>query len=441
MGWHKTILVLSLFTAIIFLPVSMSLCHAALAIYILAWMREGQWRQKAELLKSHPLVWGFLVFLALHVIGISHSEDIANGWFNVQKKLFFFLLPAIFATTLSLDKKAIQLLFKGFIFTCVVTTLFCLAVGFYHYQTLQMQNNFDISTLSLYQHLNPDANLLWMFFSYIELASGIGMHPTYLAMYVVFSVLLLIHLYTESFRTYQPLKKTGIILLFFYLEIIIVLLSSRILILTFTVITLSSLIFILRSIQVGPIFQTISVAVVLAPILLMVLVNPVARYRNLQEPATRETYLPSDAGIYSYSTGIRKSLWVLSLRVIMESNPVFGAGTGDVKGVIKKMCERSGEDNIIHSYDPHNQFLYTQIGLGILGIAALLICLYLPLWVAFRQKNYFYLGFILLFTLVATTESVLESQKGIVFFAIFNSILVFPYGNLSMNSLKKLAYG
>ncbi len=441
MGWNKTILIISLFAVVIFLPISMSLCHVSLAIYMLAWIREGQWRQKAELLKSHPLVWGFLLFLLLHVIGISYSEDIANGWFNVEKKFFFFLLPVVFATTLSFDKKMIQLLFKGFIFTCVVTTLLCLVMAFYHYQTSQPPNNFDNVTLSLYQKLNPDANLLWMFFSYIELASGIGMHPTYLAMYVVFSVLLLIHLTIESFSTYPPIKKTVIILLFFYLEIIVVLLSSRILILAFTIITLSSLIFILQSIRMRPVFQTISVLAVVAPILLMVLINPVARYRNLQEPTRSETYLPSEAGVYSYSTGIRKSLWILGLRAIMESNPMVGAGTGDVKGVVEKMSERSNEDNIIHSYDPHNQFLYTQIGLGLLGLTTLLTCLYFPLGAAFRQKNYFYLGFILLFTLVATTESVLESQKGILFFAIFNSILVFPYSKLFVTSSKKLAYG
>lgn len=441
MGWQKTILVTSLAIAILTLPVSMSLCHGALVIYMIAWGCEGRWREKAELLRGHPFIWVFVVFLLLHVIGISYSEDIANGWFNVEKKLFFFLLPAIFATTLSLDKKTIQLAFKAFIFTCVVTTLYCLAAAFYQTQTSQTQNNFDHVTLSLYQQLNPEANFSWMFFSYIELASRIGMHPTYLALYLVFSVLLLIHLFAESFISFRPVKKVGIILLFFYLEIIIVLLSSRIIILAFAIITITGLIYILGFLKVKPVLQTVIVTMVLGPILFILLFNPVTRYRNIQEPAAEETYLPSEDGIYSYSTGIRKSLWMLGLSVIRESNPVIGVGTGDVKVAMKEMSQRSGLNNILHSYDPHNQFLYTQIGLGIVGLMMLLICLYFPIWTALRHKNYFYLGFMLIFTLVSATESVLESQKGIVFFAIFNSMLVFPYSKLSMTSLKKLAYG
>ena len=83
----------------------------------------------------------------------------------------------------------------------------------------------------------------------------------------------------------------------------------------------------------------------------------------------------------------------------------------------------------------------TQIALGFVGLMVLLIFFYLPAWEAYRFKDFFYLGFISLFTLVCTTESAMESQKGVVFFAIFNSLLVFQYAKLKIGSFKRIAYG
>ena len=441
MVWSKNILTLSLLAAILCLPVSVMLCHLALGGYLIAWIGEGRWNQKWEIARHQPLIWGFLSFFALHLMGISYSEDVANGWFNVEKKLTFFLLPALMATTLSLDKKAVQFLFKGFIMTCVVTTLVCLWGAYGNYQNQTDQINFDSASLTLFQQLNVDAKSPWIFFSYIGLASSVGMHPTFLSLYLVFSILLLIHLSADSFVSYSLLAKTGIVLLFIYLESIMVLLSSRTLIIGFTFILIAGFFHLFGAMHLRPITRMLVIAGSLAPLVLILIANPVGRYRTFQEPGIFETYQATSDGVYTYSTGIRKSLWKAGLQAIGQVNPLFGAGTGDVKQAVKEASNLSGDSNILQSYDPHNQFIYTQIGLGFTGLASLLMCFYFPGWFAYRAKNYFYLVFLLLFTMVCSTESALESQKGIVFFSIFNSLLVFQYFNPVTIPLKKPGYG
>ncbi len=441
MDWQKSILVFSLLLAVMSMPFSMPVCHIALILYVIAWMTEGRWHEKATIFMDTPLLWGYVAFMFAHLIGIIYSDDPSNGWFNVEKKLFLFLLPLAIATTFGLERKIVQLLLKGFILTCVIATLFCLAVAFMHYQNALHQTNFDGYSLSMYRQLNPGSHSIWMYLSYIELASGIGIHPTYLALYLVFSALLLLHFYSGSFKTYSSFKKAGIVLLFLYLEIMIALLSSRILVFSFLIVLIGSLLYVARINQVRPVYQAFFVLTATCMLFFIILLNPVSRYRNFQEPFMRETYLPATNGLYSYSTGIRKSLWWMGLNTIMDVNPLIGVGTGDVKESIRKMSARLGEQNIIHSDDPHNQFVYTQIGLGAIGLTLLLICLYVPAWIAYQQNNFFYLAFSMVFSLVCITESTLESQKGIVFFSVFNSLLVFQYAKLNMLSTKRLTYG
>src|SRR6185295_4091791 len=174
-----------------------------------------------------------------------------------------------------------------------------------------------------------------------------------------------------------------------YFEIIIVLLSSRIIILSLIIIIISAVVNQHEMKRMPAMRRMLMAATGIIPLLLILWINPISKYRSIQEPAVSETYSPSPDGVYEYSTGIRKSLWQLSIHSIQVENPVIGAGTGDVKIVMKKHGDETGSYNIIGSYDPHNQFLYTQLGLGIAGLIALGACFYFPAWLAFRQKNFF----------------------------------------------------
>jgi O-antigen ligase len=92
---------------------------------------------------------------------------------------------------------------------------------------------------------------------------------------------------------------------------------------------------------------------------------------------------------------------------------------------IKQVSDDYNITNSLESYDPHNQFLFTLIGSGILGLTALVALILCSLYFAFLQRDYLYAAFIFLFILICFTETALQLQKGIIFFAIFYSMLAF----------------
>ena len=73
----------------------------------------------------------------------------------------------------------------------------------------------------------------------------------------------------------------------------------------------------------------------------------------------------------------------------------------------------------------HNQFLQVGVNLGLVGLSLFILTLFFPLFVALRQKNQLYIVFILLFVFSCLTISLLNSQNGTLFYAFFNSLMVF----------------
>lgn len=424
---------ISLTTAIVFLPFSVILCHLGLGALLLCWTAEGNWLEKKNRLMANPVVWAYILLFLLHLVGVAYSEKASDGWFNIEKKISLLLVPVLLATLPAFRKATIRGFLLAFVAACVVGTIVCLAAGVFQ----PGQSNFDGATLSLYQRLNPTAAPFWLRFSYIELASGIGMHPTYFAMYLAFCAIILFHFYANSLDALTLLKRVALIALFLYLIVFIVMLSSRIVTLAMVMLCIAGFV----NLPKKPGYPRAVALLALIAMLTLLAVYPVPRYRSLQEPFMAESYRPGDNGVYEYSTGIRKSLWILGNLGVAEVNPVFGAGTGDVGRVLKKMSEQHKIFNSIATYDPHNEFIFIQIALGLSGLLCLIACLALPAWFAYRQRQFMYLSFLFLFVIVCLTESALESQKGMVFFTIFNSILVFHYNKLVPAASGKLVYG
>jgi hypothetical protein len=81
--------------------------------------------------------------------------------------------------------------------------------------------------------------------------------------------------------------------------------------------------------------------------------------------------------------------------------------------------------NVLHSHDPHNQFLYSLLGNGYPGLLLLILCVAVPAYFAWAMKDFLLLGFSFIFCLLCFTESALELQKGIAFYSLFFPLLYF----------------
>ncbi|HEX8060822.1 MAG TPA: O-antigen ligase family protein, partial [Cyclobacteriaceae bacterium] len=282
----------------------------------------------------------------------------------------------------------------GFVGACLIATFICLIGAIVTSRGDAPLWNFGPP--GPYLELHPDASNKWSYFTYLGLASGIGIHPTYFALYLLACLLIVI-------RTVE--KRWLMWLLVIYLLIFIMLLSSRIVVIA-TVAAFIAAVPKKKFLVAG-----------LVAMLSIILINPLALYRNAQE-YTRNNFSLPPAAMSDNPITIRMSLLWLSLHAIKETNPVIGTGTGDVEGTIGALQERYDVRNILNTSDPHNQYLHTYIALGAIGLVTLMVVFAAPLWVMFRQREFEVCAGLLAFMLVCTTESAMELQKGIVLFTL-----------------------
>jgi hypothetical protein len=382
--------------ALIFMPFSVQLCHLSLLLFIMTCLLEGNFREKGKLFIDNPLAWILPSFFLLHVAGLLYTGNIANGWANLDKKIAFVLAPAIIVTAHPFGKKDLERLAWVFVGGCVAATAICLINAFTTSSSGQPMWNFGPQ--QPYIELHPGASPLWTYFSYTGLASGIGIHPTYFALYLYVCMLVVMRLGGRM----APALIT-------YLVIFIVLLSSRIIVLV-TVFTIVGAI-------VGRKYWLVG-AGALAVIAFTLFLNPVAQYRNTQE-YTKQNFNWPPAAFSNNPISIRTSLWWLSLRAVQEVNPVVGEGTGDVNDTMVRLADKFDVHNVLNTSDPHNQYLHTFIALGAAGLVMLFAVFLVPLRMLFRQRELLACAGLISFMFVCMTESALELQKGILLFSLF----------------------
>ena len=404
------------------MPFSIQVCHWSYLVFVGCWLLEGNWNHRLALLKSNKLAFLFPLFFLVHVAGMFYTGNTASGWIQLEKKAAYFIIPLTLASTMRLSGATAQLLMKVFVAACVAGTLVCLGNASWMIMTGSPQQNFSQFTLNEFLRFNPDASMTWMNFSYATLSSGIGIHPTYFGLYLSLCLMILIYLSDRDHVTSAERRIAPY--LFCYLLVFIFFLSSRITIIAAAAISMTALVVVARHRKWS--FVLARQAFAVAAFALIVYSNPVSRYRGLQEPTAASTDKVAHA---TTSIDIRLSLLRLSHRAGPSVNPWIGAGTGSGVDVIRSAGAEHGITNVLDTYDPHNQFIYTFFELGSLGLLVLLAALFIPLYHAWKRRLYLYLGLALVFIAVCLTESALELQKGIVLFTFFGSLLLFHQTN------------
>jgi O-antigen ligase len=429
--WHRLTTTSALALSVAALPFSVALCHLGLIILCLNWIIEGKWKSKWEMLKKKPAVLLFVLFFVLHLIGLIYSEDKANGLFNVEKKMAFLFLPLVIATS-QIDSSQLTSLLKYFVFTVTVAAIICIIVAGYHslWPNSPPVSNFDSITSEELKSVNPEAISSWSYFSYQSLSSVIGMHPTYLSVYVLFSIAILFYFYVQEMNTTIFINRKYALILLFFLSFFLLSLSSRITIIGYFLLCFSAVIWFFNSKIAWLFFSGIIITIIL-----FIFINPVTHYRFIQE-FQRSNYSISSNVVYNQSTTIRLSLWWTGLHALKENNFIIGVGTGDTMEVMRNTGIKYGITNILNSHDPHNQFLYTALSLGVFGLTVLLACLLFPFFLKDPINNFLYIAFLGIVFLICLTESFFELQKGIVFFSIFNSLFVFHFESSKVQCLK-----
>tara|TARA_R110000744_G_C19371292_1_gene562662 strand:+ start:11840 stop:13057 length:1218 start_codon:yes stop_codon:yes gene_type:complete len=126
------------------------------------------------------------------------------------------------------------------------------------------------------------------------------------------------------------------------------------------------------------------------------------------------------------SEDIRKGIYFCNWLLAKES-PIFGYGVGDVQDKLESCYLEKLNSNVyqMFQYNSHNQYFQVMLSAGILALVFLLLSILIPLYVAFKQKNYLWFSNTALIAICFLTENIIGRHDGVIFYGLFNAILAF----------------
>ncbi len=367
-----------------------------IAAMVLNWLIEADFKNKFQAILQNKFALLFIAFYLLHLIGLLYTENINSGLFDIQVKLSLLLFPVMLASR-PLSKENKNKIFGGLITGGLVSSLIML-------------------TRAIYIYISTGSNK----FFYTEFS--ILLHPSYLSMYLNVAISwLFIHLLQNKFIGKKFLSFSAMAIILFF-SFITILLSSKMGLITMVISYISFLSYYIinrKKFLLGTMGLAITLVSIYAILRFVPGIN--ARINSAINAVTNPNIDVKDAE----STAVRMLVWKAANQVISE-NFIAGAGTGDAKDALIKEYERQGMTGAYeHKLNAHNEFYQVFVALGLIGFLLLLAHLLFPLIDAFRNNNIIYVLFLIITILNFSTESMLETEAGVIFFAFFNSLLCF----------------
>jgi O-antigen ligase len=247
------------------------------------------------------------------------------------------------------------------------------------------------------------------------------MHYGYYAMYVNVAILLLLEYLGKSYNSItikwkilyiltllflsifvmMLYSKAGIIsllLIYLFFGIYLALLHKKIKYLLFTIITLSSILYIL--------FNFIPYTS--------------ERISGMVKGFEHKDINPDS----DESTQLRIFAWQASTNLI-KSNPISGYGTGDVNDELIKEYKNKGYTGALRKeMNAHNQYYQTMLGIGIFGLILFVVFYFWNGYLAIKQRSFSLFIFVIITFFIMLFESYLETQAGVFYTSIFSTLLI-----------------
>lgn len=353
-------------------------------------------------------------YFLFHFVGLIYSDNLNKGLNNILKKLDLLIIPLLVNFNIKILKPKIFKILVSFISGLTIAILISLL-----FAGLKFKFYGDTS-----------------FFFYHNLSSYINQHSTYFSIQVAFaSVLIILFLFTW-FKNLSFLKRTSFLLLFILFQVFLFLLSSKSVIIIYCIIINFLLFYSLIRNNLRKALVWIMCFNFLFIVVLWKIPQTNSRFKEIMsinfEAVTQNQYTITTK--YTALT-FRATIWKFLLQSMHQCNNwILGEGTGDWQAVLEKEYVKNNvflgikdqrNANGFLGANAHNQYLQALLMLGVVGLLLLLLSFFVPLALAIKRKNYLFLIFITFVIFCSFTESTLETNKCILFYAFFNSLLFF----------------
>lgn len=344
----------------------------------------------------------FVLFYLCQIASLLYTSDQKMGWSNVFGRLSIIIFPLFFFNPGEKIRIKSFTLIKAFSLGTLVYVLTCFAYAFYR--------SIDLTNGTLLFNPHPPEYDWQNYFYGADLTYSI--HPSYLAMFVLFSVLISF----ESFydKSIAMFYRIGWIMVGVFLLTTVYFISSRaailaeIIVLPFYAIT--------RIIKFKKSrFLWIGFIVIL--VLSLPLIRKNDRVNNLLIGFSKENYNLKNQDE-------RIIIWESATRVIRH-NLLLGVGIGDVRNELTNEYLRRGEDKLgKEKLNAHNQFLEVLLEGGLISFFIFISILGFMIYIAVNEKNMLYGVFILIMIIFFIFETVLYRLAGVAFFSLFSFLLL-----------------
>lgn len=357
--------------------------------------------KKQLVFKLNPIAILFILFYLGYVVGafFTHHPDWAQRY--IENKLSFLLFPLLlsFQTKEKINFSFTFLSFIGATFLIVV-------LGFYH-------------AVECYNTIEGGKHCF--------LASSISPlhHPTYLSVYLIFSVgLALVGLQQKmrGFSLYWVIPYSVFVILIHGL-----------------LLSLSGILFLFIALGVilmwwiynkwGKIIFFLSLIFIpIASYMMLTTIPQIeGEWYNAKWYADQYVKNPSmfvKGRKYPMSgTEVRIVMWTASVRACSKN--LLGVGTGNVDETLtKELIKLKQAELAKDELNPHNQFLQTLLEIGIVGFTILILIIGFGINFAFKYKNSLLLLLASNLFFNSLFESMLQRQSGIVFYSFWFCFLI-----------------
>jgi O-antigen ligase len=175
--------------------------------------------------------------------------------------------------------------------------------------------------------------------------------------------------------------------------------------------------------------KTLAVAICLAVVAISTIIVSKSQFLKTRfVVSTTFEYGNAWAGNWN-STSQRLAIWSCAFETINNNFP-WGNGTGDGEPELYKTYRKN---NYIRGYEdglnPHNEFLFTWLDLGILGVMVLLAVVCIPLYLSIRMKEKIYLYTLISVVMFFLFEVVLTRRFGVNFLSFVYGLMAVDYFN------------
>lgn len=370
--------------------------YATLAVYPILFFTIISFRK--EKLKQIPKYWWvFTLIFLLNVIGYFYTTDTHRASYLLERQLIIFLFPIFLPIATNINYKKNSFIFIFFTISCIAAVLYLLYPNFIFLRN----SHWSLKVLSLPRFYNH------------SFTQPLGIHATYLSLYTAMCIIFLI----DSIPRVSFIKKLPLFFALIILMVGLYFMASRN--------TMLALLFV--GLFVYPLFRLRNkigyflIVIVLIGCLFFTVNQNHYIFNRFSIDLVDDLKADNHYTIENPEPRILR--WKCALDLI-EKKPIVGFGAGDeIPLLLKLYKERGMTVSYREEFNTHNQYLAILIKNGIIGLIVFLSMMLYFFRLAIRSKNFMYTSFLILIAIGFITENIIDANKGIFFFAFFNTLL------------------